>query len=114
MSENLKKILELASQDEAFAKELQSADKETLIRMAKERGITLTEEDFQKPDKELSEEELDSVAGGYECYCAVAGYGSYYTYLTAKRCACSFGGGGLYADNSTRCVCVMGGYGKDG
>lgn len=112
MSEELKKLLELASEDQALAKEVQTADKEALIRLAKERGITLTEEDFQKPENEMSEEELDIVSGGQECGCAFVGVGSLVG-ENAEMCVCAYGGGGTYTSGGTRCVCVVGGYGKD-
>lgn len=76
MTENMKKLLELASEDKEFGKEFQEADQETLIRLAKEHGIELTEADFEKPENEMSDSELDAVAGGGDCGCSLAGAGA--------------------------------------
>ena len=72
MNENLKKFLEEASKNEELKAKLAAlTDKETAvakaIELAKEYGFTLTAEDFQPADgAELSLDELDQVAGGYE------------------------------------------------
>ena len=109
MTENMKKLLELASEDKEFAKEIQAADKEALIRLAKAHEIELSEEDFEKPQNELSDDELDAVAGGDACYCVGGGGGS--ANDSNKTCACIAGGGGQWQDGSTRCICVGGGGG---
>ena len=77
MTENMKKYLELISKDEEAQKKLNEQAAES-IQEAKERiisdaavkgisqNITLTEEDFAETADigELSEDELDAVAGG--------------------------------------------------
>ena len=109
MTENMKKLLELASEDKEFAKEIQAANKETLSRLAKAHGIELTEEDFETSQNEISDDELDAVAGGCKCTCVVGGGGK--GDLDSKTCACIAGGGGQWQDGSTRCICVGGGGG---
>lgn len=59
MTENIKKLIELASADEALKNRLIGASKEAVIAIAREAGITLTDADF-----ELPEDALDSVSGG--------------------------------------------------
>ena len=83
---------------------------EELIVLAKELGLKLTEEDFVQPVAELSDDELDAVAGGFaECACAVGGGGT--GDVNDKTCACVLLGAG-YADNGhERCICGGGGYG---
>lgn len=57
-------------------------DKKDIIVLAREQGVTLTEADFAQ-NYELSDDELDTVAGG-----------------------------GEYSDGSIRCVCMIGGDGS--
>ena len=119
MSENMKKFLELASKDENLKQKLQSfSDMEPAdaisagIALAKELGIELSEADFAKEESngELSDDELDAVAGGGGCGCPVGGggkgtdkWGDEYT------CGCAFYGQG----GSNNCVCPFVGGGTD-
>ena len=129
MTENMKKYLELISKDEKAQKKLNEQEpasiqeaKEKIIKDAAEKGITLTEEDFAETADigELSEDELDAVAGGKKCYCAVGGGGES-SYATQKTCACVVGGSGMYdipnqsgiPIDEARCRCFIGGYGDD-
>ena len=61
-----------------------------MIEILKEYGVLFTTEDFKAPEGELSDDELNAVAGGGGCGCPVVG-----------------GGGG---DDLT-CVCIAGGTG---
>jgi len=131
MSENLKKFLETVSANEKLAEKTGRASREELLAMAKELGLALTEEDFLQKSGELSDDELDAVAGGGTCVCVVggggkkAGDGSVY-----DVCACVAAGTGLKKLTQTvydpvmgewstethkvaRCVCVTAGAGKD-
>jgi len=131
MSENLKKFLEAVSANEELNKKASAAPKEELLAMAKELGIELTEDDLKQESKELSDDELDAVAGGGTCACVLggggkkAGDGSVY-----DVCACVVAGTGLKkltqtvydpvmgewrteTHNVARCVCVTAGAGKD-
>ena len=121
MSENMKKFMELASKDEALKKKLQALNDmepadaiQAGIALAKELGIELTEADFdrKKSDGELSDDELDAVAGGGGCGCPAVGGGhgtnrNNYNY----DCACVVAGAGGDGEN---CACFIGGGGVDG
>ncbi len=135
MSENLKSFFKLASQDEALkakAVELKDMEKEevikTCIALAAERGITLTEADFEPTASadagELSDDELDAVSGGGcgdgsmdSCICAVGGGGG----GSGKNkvgatwgCACAaYGQGGDGKSEHFVCICTVYGTGKD-
>ena len=63
--------MEALSKDEALKSELEALvkngaekDAKTLINFAASKGFTLTEEDFEQKNEELSLEELKAVAGG--------------------------------------------------
>ena len=106
-----------------------------VIALAKELGIELAEADFAQPDGEISEDELETINGGYTitkhddcgcpisgssttesnfCYCAAAGGGG------GKQkgediwgCACvAYGQGGDAKDDHTTCMCVLYGHGE--
>lgn len=73
MTENKKKLFEAVSEQEELKEKLCKAQtKEEIIELAKDLGITLTEDDFAKEDGTLlSEDELAVTAGGgvmdYSC-----------------------------------------------
>ena len=78
MTDNMKKFAELLSSDENAKKEFESAvsglskdDRKGFVDMAIKfaagHGITLTDKDFKKEEKELSEDEMSAVAGGGDC-----------------------------------------------
>lgn len=69
MNENLKKFVELVSKDPELAKKLATNNKDEVaekiklaISIAKEKGIELTEKDFEV----MTDNDLKSAAGGYE------------------------------------------------
>ncbi|MBQ9629875.1 MAG: hypothetical protein IJR43_11545 [Synergistaceae bacterium] len=94
MTDNMKKFGELLSKDEGAKKELEAAVSglskdyrnafaDAAIKVAAKHGITLTEDDFRKDTKQLSEDEIQAVAGGWACgdlwatlLCDVSGQGS--------------------------------------
>ena len=66
MTGNAKKWLELVSTDPELQQKTKDLQKTEIIALAQTHGITLTQEDFAVPqDGELSDDELDAVAGGY-------------------------------------------------
>lgn len=140
MTENMKKYLELISRDEEAQKKLNEQKsssiqeaKERIIADAAEKGITLTEEDFAANAEtgELSDDELEAVAGGKECVCVIGGGGTATSEIYEDTCACVLAGAGRgygYVSNwetnlsgdkeldkvltgMERCVCAVGGYG---
>jgi predicted ribosomally synthesized peptide with nif11-like leader len=93
MTENFLKFLNKVSEDNALAEKIgKETDVQVLIATAKDMGIELTEADFEKEPEELSDDELDMVAGGDECVCALGGGGDKDS--TDKTCACGFAGWG--------------------
>jgi len=111
MTENLKKFLEAVSANKELAEKMSKATKEELIAIAKEMGFELTEADFEKPTaQELSDDELDTVAGGAYCICCMGGGGK--ADSNNKTCACVLAGAGEYQDGSgCYCVCALAGDG---
>lgn len=118
MTENIKKLAELASQDEKLRKALcEAPDTKSIISLAAEHGLTLTEEDVKmhaSKEQELDEEELASVVGGEYCFCPLAG-GGLKTGKTETPCGCVIYGVGYYYKGSFgklgRCDCIFGGSG---
>lgn len=89
-----------------------SSVQEKMIALLKEYGVALTAEDFKAPGGELSEDELDAVAGGGGCGCAVGGSGT----RDGLDCGCFFLGNGKvdgYKGISSEggCLCPMAGAG---
>ena len=114
MTDNLKAFLEKASCDKELMEKISTEkDPQALIALAKEKGITLTEEDFKRPVEELSEDELDTVAGGGDVSCACAMGGGGTKDNNDKTCACVLAGVGYDKYHSERCLCGFAGYGYD-
>lgn len=113
MTENIKKLLELASSNEELKTKLTEASKDELIAIAKEQGINLCDEDFEAKPADLSDDELDSIAGGKKCYCALGGGGTGEDSNNTKTCACVGSGAGNTKSGGVRCACVLGGYGDN-
>ena len=111
MTENLKKFLAAASQNAELAAKIDVADQDTLIAIAKEQGYDLTKADFVQHATELDDDELDAIAGGDKCYCAVGGGGTGND--ENKTCACVVAGFGFSNSGWDRCSCGIGGYGED-
>ncbi len=76
MRVNIKKLAKIASLDKELSAKLQKASKEQVIALAKLHGITLTEADFESPRGDVSDKELEAVAGGQNCSCIVYGAGT--------------------------------------
>ena len=113
MTENMKKFLEAVSKDEALCEKVSAADKDELIAIAKELGIALVDADFEKPAEELSDDELDAVAGGGDVSCACAMGGGGTKDSNDKTCACVLAGAGYSKSGRERCLCGFAGYGYD-
>ena len=72
--------------------------------------MELAEADFAQT-AEISDEELDAVAGGGECGCFLGGGGKGGGQWDAKTCVCVTGGGGQTGDSKCRCACTVAGWG---
>ena len=115
MTENAKRFLEEASRDTRFLEKLSMAETpETVIALAAEKGFALTEEDM-KPEKPavgaLSDDELDAVAGGKDCFCFAGGGGTGSD--GQKTCACVAYGQGDMESGAMRCLCPAIGSGNE-
>lgn len=110
--EEMEKNPELKAKIEELDKDPASTPKD-FIKAAAEYGVELTEEDFQPADVqgELTDDELDAVAGGGNCVCAIGGGGTEDCYH--KTCACAFAGVGVGKGGHTGCTCPFAGIGDD-
>ena len=127
MTENMKKFLDFVSRNpdvlekaKALQAEGEEAVKTVAMTFAKEHGFTLTEADFAPPEGELSEKELQAIAGGGGkgpntggCYCMLAGGGGgTQTDDDIYGCACvGYGQGGDAKDDHWVCYCTAMGAG---
>jgi hypothetical protein len=93
-------------------------ERNTMTDTEKVEKVEALAEEIEELSEELSEDELEQVAGGGACNCAASGYGS----ATGQggECFCpSYGAGttspGSYSDpGNLRCACSGAGYGSDG
>ena len=114
MTENMKKFLEAISRDDAFIERMnKTKTMDEVIALAAEKGFALTEEDLNMAPAsgELTDDEMDAVAGGKACYCAMGGGGTG-DGDNNETCACIVSGVGM-AFNGNRCFCAVGGVGRD-
>ena len=122
MTDNMKKFLEAVSSDEALQKEFKAladsvakeadAQKSVIVELAAKHGFTLTEDDFKPSEmEEVSEDEMQAVAGGGKCACAFYGGGG----GDGLVCVCTTGGEGVdgkhHLINDCKCACVIAGAG---
>ena len=113
--EQLQKVLqehpELGDKLKAIATDSQTEMQEKMIELLKEYGVILTAEDFKAPVGELSDDELNAVAGGGGCGCAVGGGGG----GDELVCVCVLGGSGsipgCYDPSQGGCICAVAGAG---
>ena len=79
--EQLKAFLEKVKGDTSLQETLKgAADLDAVIAIANEAGFTISAEDLKNAEIELSEEEIESVAGGTNTYFCTAGKGGWCTY----------------------------------
>ena len=115
MTEKAKEFMEFISKDDELLdriKKVQSV--EQALEIANEKGYDLTAEDFAQADagEEISEDELQAVAGGWKnCGCVVAGIGVSDASDGSALCGCAVGGMGHWTDGTGRCVCPVAGGG---
>ena len=114
MTENMQKFLEAVSKNEELTEKVGTMGQDELIALAKELGIELTAADLEKPAvQELSDDDLDAVAGGGDVSCACAMGGGGTKDGNDKTCACVLAGAGYSKNGGERCVCGFAGYGYD-
>lgn len=113
MTENMKKLLEAASTNEDLKNKLNGSAKETIIALAKAQDIELSDADFVPQKAELSEDELESVAGGKKCFCIWGGGGTGEACKGNKTCACVVVGSGFTMSGRQRCYCPAVGDGNE-
>ena len=112
MTENMKKLLEIVSGNKELSVKIGTMGKDELIALANELGVKLTDADLNCSAQELDDDDLDAVAGGSECVCAMGGGGTKDS--NDKTCACVLAGLGYdKSGDIERCVCGFAGYGKD-
>ena len=127
MTDNMRKFLEAASQDTEFLEKFSKAEsQEAIVALAAEKGFALTEEDLKQEQPvsgDVSDDELDAVAGGQTCACVLGGGGK--ASGSSKTCACFMGGVGNielpwvtkdgmhFTSEYLRCVCPGAGGGED-
>ncbi len=116
----MKEFLELMEQNGELKKQVERLDAQKdsqpsdYIDLAAEYGLKLSETDFHPAGAgELSEDELDAVAGGKYCGCLAGGGGTGEDETQTKTCACIMGGAGQMQDNANRCWCAIYGQGYD-
>ena len=70
--EQLKAFLEKVKGDTSLQEKLKAtADSDAVLTIAKEAGFSISADDLKKAQSEISEEELEGVAGGGGgCYCS--------------------------------------------
>ena len=86
--------------------------KDELLALAKAQGLALTEADLLQQE-ELSDDDLDTVAGGSDVSCACAMGGGGTKDDNVKTCACVIAGVGYDDEKGERCLCGFAGYGYD-
>ncbi|MBQ6132547.1 MAG: Nif11-like leader peptide family RiPP precursor [Lachnospiraceae bacterium] len=134
MTENLKKLAEfISTQDKETLKKVSRMSVEELASYARENGIEVTPEELEKAkerrnkeDSQLSEDELETVAGGLPCFCYFGSYGSESGYAEILEdgselwtedleCFCNNNGSGEMMEKNEvtglRCSCYFGGEG---
>ena len=66
--EQFKAFLEKVRGDTSLKEQLKAAgDADAVVSIAKEEGFSISADDLKKAQSELSEEELEGVAGGVDC-----------------------------------------------
>ena len=111
LQKGLQEHPELGDKLKAIATDSQTEMQEKMIELLKEYGVILTAEDFKAPEGELSDDELNAVAGGGGCGCAVGGGGG----GDELVCVCVLGGSGsipgCYDPSQGGCICAVAGAG---
>jgi predicted ribosomally synthesized peptide with nif11-like leader len=104
LSEKGKKFFVEIMKNEELKEALLQESRKSVLAVAEKFGYDLKMEDFAIDNKELSEDELEAVAGGKGgCGCLFLGGGG----GGGSVCVCILGGGSTMGDRS--CICDIGG-----
>jgi predicted ribosomally synthesized peptide with nif11-like leader len=125
--EKVKEFYDALASDEALRKRAEALNeklgeqsgedeaKAEIIAFAKAEGYDFTAEEldaYAKQAKALSDDELETVAGGAynpnDCFCAVGGGGK--DSATGRTCACPWIGGGKPDDDGRGLACAWAGW----
>ena len=109
MTENMKKLLEIISgETEEVREKLTDMSREELTAFAAEKGIVLTEADFEprETESEVSLDEAEAVSGGDSCKCTVTGTGKKNEDYRDNKCKCVAVGWGHDDIGNGRCYCL--------
>ena len=129
MTDNARKLFELMTKDPKAREEfITCKEREKVLELAKKYGLELTGDDLgwngEPGQRDVDMDELSSIAGGKTCVCVVGGGGEK-SHDHQQVCACPLVGLGFYEHNcgfhgitgdwtsAIRCVCDLGGGGKD-
>ena len=67
---NSKAFWEAIQADTALQQKLQGVtDPDAIAAIAKEAGFSISAEEIKKAQSEISEDQLEGIAGGYFCFC---------------------------------------------
>ncbi len=119
MTDRLKLFLHKVKEDQELANQFMAirdeTDRQTVIeksiQIARGAGVELSAQDFELPEGEVDDAELQAVTGGSTCGCFLGGGGG--DDAKGKACACVVAGFGLNkSDNSLRCACGVVGDGN--
>ena len=79
--EQLKAFLARAKDDQSIQEKLKAAaDADAVTAIAKEAGFCISADDLKKAQSEVSEEELEGVAGGQSLECGTKCGGPYWSW----------------------------------
>lgn len=114
VNENVRAFLEMVKADPDLSGRLSEMGAETLAAAARERGFDLSAGDFGLPAGEMSDSELENVAGG-SCFCFTGGggHGQDPQDGDAYFCICAvYGQGGDGRVSDANCCCPVWGGGS--
>ena len=78
--EQFKAFLEKVKGDTSLQEQLKAAgDADAVVSIAKEEGFSISADDLKKAQSDISDEELEGVAGGFVCLIVDNLMGSEYT-----------------------------------
>jgi predicted ribosomally synthesized peptide with nif11-like leader len=76
--EQLKAFMDAVFADAGLQVKLKAAvDADAVVAIAKEVGFLISADEFQRAQVEISEEELEGVAGGFGVWCLIGTINSY-------------------------------------